>query len=146
MDTKTEDIHIRPCLEADRAAVVRVWRACGLCHPTNDPNKDIDRKVAHSPEGLLVAEAGGLVIGTVMVGYDGHRGWINFLGVLPEWRRRGVGAALLERAEVLLREMDCPKINLQVRSSNLEVITFYEARGYLQEDRANLGRRLVWDR
>jgi ribosomal protein S18 acetylase RimI-like enzyme len=145
MNAKAEGIHIRPFQETDRAAAVRVWLESGLCHPANDPHKDIDRKLGHSPEGFLVAEAEGLVVGTVMAGYDGHRGWINYLGVLPEWQQRGIGGALLERAEALLRAMDCPKINLQVRSTNLEVIAFYEARGYLQEDRANLGRRLVQD-
>jgi ribosomal protein S18 acetylase RimI-like enzyme len=141
-------VQIRAFEETDRAAVVALWHRVGLTRPWNDPDRDIDRKVADSPWGLLVAEDGARVIATAMVGYDGHRGTVNYLGVDPAWRGRGIGGALMDHAEALLLARGCPKINVQVRGDNSEVIAFYEQRGYSLEPPAhavNLGRRLVED-
>jgi ribosomal protein S18 acetylase RimI-like enzyme len=139
-------MHIRPFHPADESAVVALWARCGLTRPWNDPHKDIVRKLAVRPDLFLVAEADGSLIGTVMVGYDGHRGWINYLGVDPDCRRRGVGRALMAEAERLLRLEGCPKINLQVRTGNTEVIEFYRRIGYLMDDVVSMGRRLEHDR
>ena len=141
-------MQIRAFEETDRAAVVALWHRVGLTRPWNDPDRDIDRKVADSPWGLLVAEGGARVIATAMVGYDGHRGTVNYLGVDPAWHGRGIGGALMDHAEALLLARGCPKINVQVRGDNSEVIAFYEQRGYSLEPPAhavNLGRRLVED-
>jgi ribosomal protein S18 acetylase RimI-like enzyme len=138
-------MHIRPFDAADEAAVVALWQRCGLTRPWNDPHKDIRRKLAVRPDLLLVAESDGAVIGTVMVGYDGHRGWINYLGVDPTCRRRGIGRALMDEAERLLRVEACPKINLQVRTSNTEAIEFYRRIGYAMDDVVSFGRRLEHD-
>jgi ribosomal protein S18 acetylase RimI-like enzyme len=138
-------MHIRPFHPADEPAVIALWSRCGLTRPWNDPHKDIARKLAVRPDLFLVAEVDGSVIGTVMVGYDGHRGWINYLGVDPDCRRRGVGRALMTEAERLLRLEGCPKINLQVRTGNTEMIEFYRRIGYATDDVVSMGRRLEHD-
>lgn len=138
-------LSIRPFRAPDGAAVIALWQVCGLVRPQNDPQKDIARKLRVNPEWFLVAEAGGRVVGTVMAGYEGHRGWINYLAVAPAARKRGVGRALVLEAERGLRAAGCPKINLQVRPENKEVIAFYEAIGFSVEGAVSLGKRLERD-
>lgn len=138
-------MHIRPFHPADEPAVVALWDRCGLIRPWNDPHRDIRRKLAVRPDLFLVAELDDAVVGTVMAGYDGHRGWINYLGVDPACRRRGVGRALMAEAERLLRLDGCPKINLQVRTANTEAIEFYRRIGFVMDDVVSLGRRLEHD-
>jgi ribosomal protein S18 acetylase RimI-like enzyme len=138
-------MEIRPFQIADEAAVVSLWQRCGLTRPWNDPAKDIRRKLRVRPDLFLVGVLGGEVVATVMVGYDGHRGWINYLGVAPERRRRGLGRAMMAEAERLLREAGCPKINLQVRTTNQGVIEFYKSIGYALDDVVSLGKRLEHD-
>lgn len=137
---------IRPFEPADEVAVVALWRACGLTRPQNDPHKDIARKRRVNPEWFLVAcDANGRVVGSVMAGYEGHRGWINYLGVAPEWQRGGLGRQLMEAAETRLRAAGCPKINLQVRPDNRAAIAFYERIGFAVEGAVSLGKRLERD-
>jgi ribosomal protein S18 acetylase RimI-like enzyme len=138
-------VTIRPFTVADQEAVVDLWTRCGLVRPWNDPRRDIARKLRVQPELFLVVEIEGAVTGTVMVGYDGHRGWINYLAVDPAARRRGLGRALMAEAERLLRARGCPKINLQVRADNVEVLAFYERIGFAQDAVASLGKRLEND-
>ena len=85
------------------------------------------------------------IVAAVMAGYEGHRGWINYLAVDPGHQRRGLGRAILDAAEARLRASGCPKINLQVRRSNTQVLAFYRAIGYLEDDAVCLGKRLVHD-
>ncbi len=140
-----KQLEIRPfCLE-DSDAVVAIWEACGLTVPWNDPHKDIARKLQVNPELFLVAEQDGRIAGTVMGGYEGHRGWINYLAVAPNSQRRGVGRALMQAVETQLAALGCPKINLQVRSGNTAVIQFYGHLGYHIDDVISLGKRLVSD-
>jgi ribosomal protein S18 acetylase RimI-like enzyme len=129
----------------DQEAVVSLWERCDLVRPWNDPRKDIARKLRVQPELFLVGVHDEVVVATVMVGYDGHRGWINYLGVSPDFRRQGFGRAIMLAAERLLRDRGCPKINLQVRRTNLEVAAFYRAVGYLEDDVISLGKRLESD-
>ncbi len=136
---------IRPFHAADEAAVIALWRACDLVRPWNDPHKDIRRKLRVNPEWFLVGESGGRVVGTVMAGYEGHRGWINYLAVEPGRRRGGLGRALMAEAERVLRAAGCAKINLQVRTGNTGVIAFYERLGYRPDDCVSLGKRLEAD-
>ena len=138
-------IRIRPFVSADTEAVVALWTACGLVRPQNDPRKDIARKLKVNPEWFLVAERGGEIIGVVMAGYEGHRGWINYLGVTPALRRSGLGRRLMDEAEARLRAVGCPKINLQVRPENRDVIAFYESLGFTVEGAVSLGKRLERD-
>jgi ribosomal protein S18 acetylase RimI-like enzyme len=136
---------IRPYRAIDESAVLTLWRACDLVRPWNDPRKDIARKLRVTPEWFLVAERAGRVVGTCMVGYEGHRGWINYLAVLPEHRRGGHGRALMEAAEKILRDAGCAKINLQVRTGNKEAVAFYERIGFTVDDVVSMGKRLETD-
>ena len=125
--------------------MLALWAACDLLRPWNDPDRDIDRKLGQDPRGLLVLEVGSVLVGAVMAGYDGHRGWINYLGVHPDHRRRGYGVRLVAAAEHYLNEMGCPKVNLQIRRSNQQVIDFYGRLGYNTDDVVSMGKRLVVD-
>ena len=127
-----------------------LWRECGLVRPWNDPYKDIARKATVQPELFLVACSGAQddagIVGSAMVGYDGHRGWVYYLAVAPTVQRRAIGRALIARAEQLLLERGCPKLTLMVRSENAAVVAFYRALGYVEDDVAVLGKRLISDR
>lgn len=138
-------MQIRAFREQDEEQVVALWRACGLTRPWNDPHKDIARKLQVQRELFLVGEKDGRVVASVMAGYEGHRGWVNYLAVDPAQRRRGLGARLMRRVEELLETAGCPKLNLQVRTANTEVLSFYRALGYAQDDVIALGKRLIPD-
>jgi ribosomal protein S18 acetylase RimI-like enzyme len=126
----------------DEAALIDLWHRCDLVVPWNDPRRDIAAKLACQPELLLVAECEGSVVGAVMVGYEGHRGWINYLAVAPELRHRGIGRRLMEAAEALLHPLGCQKINLQVRTGNHAAVAFYRRLGYSVDDVIGMGKRL----
>ncbi|OVZ59159.1 GNAT family acetyltransferase [Pigmentiphaga sp. NML080357] len=136
---------IRSYRPADEAAIIALWQACGLTRPWNDPRKDIERKLTAQPELFLVGESGGAPIASAMVGFDGHRGWVYYLAVHPGHQRCGHGRRLMAHAEQLLIERGCPKINLLVRTANGQVIDFYRALGYAQDDVVSLGKRLIPD-
>jgi ribosomal protein S18 acetylase RimI-like enzyme len=138
-------MQIRPFQESDEAAVIALWEACGLTRSWNDPRKDIARKLAVQREWFLVGTHEGRVIAAVMAGYDGHRGWVNYLAVSPGARQQGCGRLLMAEVERLLLAADCPKINLQVRTGNAEVIEFYRRLGYVQDEVVSFGRRLISD-
>ena len=136
---------IRPYRSSDEAALIALWQACGLIRPQNDPRKDIARKLRVNPEWFLVGEGDGRIVAGVMAGYEGHRGWINYLAVSPTHRRAGLGRAMMIEAERLLRAAGCPKINLQVRKENTGVIEFYQRIGFAIDDAVSLGKRLERD-
>ncbi|MDB5326223.1 MAG: GCN5-related N-acetyltransferase [Phycisphaerales bacterium] len=136
---------IRPFQLADETAVIALWQRCDLIRPQNDPAKDIRRKLGERPELFLVAVEGEVVVGSVMAGYEGHRGWINYLACDPAHQRQGIGRTLMAEAERLLRAAGCPKINLQIRSTNSAVIAFYRAIGFGVDDVMSLGKRLEFD-
>ena len=94
---------------------------------------------------MSVGTVDGHVVGTVMAGYEGHRGWINYLAVAPNERGASRGSELMAAAEVRLRNLGCPKINLQVRATNPDAIAFYERIGFIVDDTISLGKRLVID-
>ena len=139
------DLKIREYRESDEAAVVTLWQACDLVVPWNDPRKDISRKLMVQRDLFLVGTLGARLIATAIAGYEGHRGWINYLAVDPEFRGRGYGRDLMAHAETRLKNLGCPKINLQVRSSNLGAIAFYERIGYSIDDVVSMGKRLEAD-
>ena len=136
-------LRIRPFAVEDTEAVIALWRDCDLTRPWNDPARDIDRKLALADDLLLVGTVDDRVVGTVMAGYEGHRGWINYLAVEPTERGAGHGRALMAVAELRLRELGCPKINLQVRATNPDAIAFYERIGFTVDDAVSLGKRLL---
>ena len=140
------ELKIRSFQESDQTAVVALWRECGLVVPRNDPVKDIHRKLLVQRGMFLVGTLGSRLVATVMAGYDGHRGWVNYLAVAPDCRKRGIGRSLMDKAESMLRDLGCPKTNLQVRSSNVDVVQFYKNIGYSVDDVVSMGKRLEKDR
>lgn len=138
-------ITIRPFALADTQAVIDLWTLCDLIRPWNNPHKDIQRKLSTQADLFLVACHQETVIGSAMVGYDGHRGWVYYLAVHPKQQRQGVGQALMQKAEELLTARACPKIQLLVRKSNSAVVEFYEELGYEASDALVLGKRLIED-
>jgi ribosomal protein S18 acetylase RimI-like enzyme len=138
-------MNIRPFHIDDQTALIALWQEVGLATPQNDPRKDIQRKLDVDPELLFVATENGLIVGSVMAGYEGHRGWINYLAVSPDFQRQGIASQLMGRAESDLLLKGCPKINLQVRAINHSVLAFYAALGYLDDNVIGLGKRLMQD-
>lgn len=139
------ELHIRPYQEPDADAVVALWLACDLTRPWNDPHKDIARKLQVQRELFLVGTLNGRIVASVMAGYEGHRGWINYLAVHPECQRRQFGRALMDAVQQRLLALGCPKINLQVRGTNAQALTFYRSLGYAVDDVVSLGKRLIPD-
>lgn len=136
---------IRPYRPKNRDSLIALWLHSELTRPWNDPGRDIDRKLEVDPENLLVLDAEGEILGSVMVGYEGHRGWVNYLAVHPSHQRQGWARQLMDQAETRLRELGCPKINLQVRSSNTSALEFYSRIGFVVDDVVSLGKRLEVD-
>lgn len=136
---------IRAFEERDRSAVIDLWQRCDLTRSWNDPGRDIDRKLTVQRDLFVVGEVAGLVVASVMAGFDGHRGWMNYLAVDPEHRGGGYGQALVAHVEDALQALGCPKVNLQVRTSNAEVLAFYASLGYTSDDAVSLGKRLIED-
>lgn len=140
---------IRAYTDADRSAVVALWQACGLTRPWNDPLKDIARKLRVQADWFLVGVEGegadSALVASAMFGYDGHRGWVHYLAVRPDRQAGGLGAALMAHGEALLLAAGCPKVNLLVRTSNQQVIAFYQRLGYGIDEVTSLGKRLIPD-
>ena len=136
-------MHIRPYTDADEQAVIALWREVLPPNaPHNDPATSIRNKLAVERDLFFIAEVQEAVVGTVMGGYDGHRGWIYSVAVSPAHRRGGVGSALLRRMEAALKARGCLKVNLQVRTSNVEVVAFYQQLGFAVEELISMGKRL----
>jgi len=138
-------MEIRPFHPADEPAVIQLWMQCGLVVPQNNPRFDIERKLWVAPELFLVGTLGSEIIATVMAGYDGHRGNINYLAVAPEYQRRHYGRQMMDHVERILRDCGCPKINLCVRATNQSVVAFYQRLGFVCEPVLTMGKRLVVD-
>jgi len=136
---------IRPYGDADEAQVIALWQACELTRAWNDPHQDIERKLGTQADWFLVGVLDDQVIATAMFGYDGHRGWMNYLAVAPEHQGRGYARALIAHGETLLKAAGCPKLNLQIRSGNAKVLAFYQHLGYSQDDVLSMGKRLIAD-
>ena len=131
-------ITIRPFLTEDEEQTIALWHKCSLVVPWNDPNTDIERKMAYQPDLFLVAVQEGWIVGTVMAGYDGHRGWLFYLAS----DRLGAGKLLVDEAERRLLKLGCQKINLQVRTTNKQMIRYYQKLGYRIDDVVGMGKRL----
>lgn len=139
------DLKIRSYLIEDRDQLISLWDACGLIVPQNDALKDIERKLDVDPDLFLVGLLDQEIVATVMGGYEGHRGWINYLAVKPSERRKGYGQQIMMAVEARIKKRGCPKINLQVRAKNQDAIAFYAALGYDIDDVVGLGKRLKND-
>ena len=145
MDGASRDDRVLPFEERFRSEVIALWEKCGLTRPWNDPDKDIDRKLTDENGAFFVLLRGDRLIGSVMAGYDGHRGSINYLCVDPDYQTAGLGKMLMSRCEAFLTARGCPKINLMVRQGNEKVLRFYEQLGYAEEKAVSLGKRLIPD-
>ena len=140
---KSPALSVRPFEDDDEPAVVALWRAC-FPHdpPRNEPVLMIQRKCQVQRDLFLVGLHDEKLVATALAGYDGVRGWVYHLATAPEYRRRGIGRSMMAEVEHRLAAIGCPKLNLQVRSTNRHVVAFYEALGYGQEDRLSFGKLL----
>ena len=116
---------LRAFRAADQAQVIALWHACGLTRPWNDPAKDIARKRSVQPELFLVIEDAGRIVASAMFGFDGHRGWVNYLAVAPAWRRRGLARRLMAEGESRLTALGCPKLSLQERHDRRQLAALF---------------------
>lgn len=133
---------IRPYRESDEPEVIALWHTCGLVVPWNDPKQDIQLKLQVQPDLFLVGLVDAQVVAAVMAGYEGHRGWLNYLAVAPAYQRQGIGRQMVEAATAKLKAIDCPKINLQIRTSNPTAIEFYRRLGFQIDQVVSMGKRL----
>lgn len=138
-------MRIRPFEEADEPAVIDLWHRCGLLRPWNDPHKDIARKLKVQRDLFLVGLIDGVIVAAAMSGYDGHRAWVNYLAIDPQQRRRGLGRAMMDEIEQRVQALGCPKVNLQIRRDNLDVVRFYQSLGYVEDAAISMGKRLEKD-
>ncbi len=137
---------IRNFQAEDSDQVIALWQESGLTRPWNDPLLDIERKQKLADDLFLVGvDSTDRIIASVMGGYDGHRGWMNYLAVAPAHRRHGLAGALIENLEGRLVQAGCPKINLQIRTDNVEVRAFYESLGFTEDAVISMGKRLISD-
>jgi alkanesulfonate monooxygenase SsuD/methylene tetrahydromethanopterin reductase-like flavin-dependent oxidoreductase (luciferase family)/ribosomal protein S18 acetylase RimI-like enzyme len=136
-----DDLHIHEFRPDDAAAVAALWRRVFPDEsPWRAPEAVFARRRTRQRELFLVAMSGDVVVGTTLAGYDGHRGWLYRVAVAPAMRRHGIGRALVREAELRLRQLGCPKINLQIEGTNRDVVGFYEHLGYAVEDRVSMGK------
>ena len=136
---------IRPFTIEDEKAVIELWQKCSLVRPWNNPELDIKRKLKVNPELFLLGTLKGKIIATVMGGYEGHRGWVNYLAVDPSSQRKGFGRQLMAEIEKELLTLGCPKINLQVRNANTSALEFYSRIGYKNDNVVSMGKRIIPD-
>lgn len=144
-DSVKRPLVIRPFHVNDSAAVITLWQACGLTRPWNDPQKDIDRKLTTQPELFFIGLIDEAVMASAMFGYDGHRGWVNYLAVAPDYQGHGYGKDIMQAGERALTALGCAKLNLQIRSDNLAAARFYQSAGYVPDDVVSFGKRLIAD-
>ena len=138
-------IKIRQYAASDQERVIRLWELCALTRQWNNPIKDIQRKLTVQSELFLVLEKDGEILGSIMGGFDGHRENVNYLGIHPDHKNKGLGKLLMNRIEVELIKMGCPKINLMVRDANIDVQQFYKVIGYKEQKVVVFGKRLIPD-
>ena len=136
------DFIVRSYRESDKEYVIQLWKECELVVPWNDPQQDIERKQSVQSELFLIGLINDEIIATAMAGYDGHRGWVYYLAVKPKYQQQDIGKKIMKEAEARLLSLGCPKLNIMVRSTNLEVINFYKSIGYKIDAVTSLGKRL----
>ena len=138
-------LKLEPFRESYRGDVIALWESCELTRPWNNPDLDIDRKLSVDPENFVLGFRDDELVATMMVGYEGHRGWVNYLAVSPRHQGAGIGRQMMVAAEQMLLDVGCPKLNLQVRDTNHSVLAFYKALGYQVDEAVSLGKRLIPD-
>ena len=138
-------ITYRKFKKTDTDAVIKLWKTCKLIVTWNDPLKDIRRKLSVKDNLFIIGEINKKIIATAMAGYDGHRGYIYYLAVLPEHQKKRIGSSILSIIEQKLYKLGCPKINLFVRNTNIKVKAFYKTNNYEMQDSQIYGKRLIKD-
>jgi ribosomal protein S18 acetylase RimI-like enzyme len=136
---------VRKFRPADESEVINLWRQCGLIVPWNNPETDIQRKLSTTPDLFFVGVLDDELIASCMAGYDGHRGWIYFLAVKDSFQRKGFASRLIDHTESELIKLGCPKVELMVRKTNKNVISFYQSVGYDSDPVTVLSKRLIKD-
>jgi len=136
-------LQIRSYRADDEATLIRLWQQCGLIVPWNNPQADIARKAADSPDLFFVGTTDEGLVASCMAGYDGHRGWIYYLAVDDTWQRQGIATRMVRHAETELLNRGCPKIDLMVRNTNQAVLAFYKSIGYADDPVVVLSKRLI---
>jgi hypothetical protein len=137
-------VAVRPYEARDEEKLIRLWEQVFPNAPAhNRPCNDIALKLKVQPELLFVATQANQIIGSAMAGFDGHRGWVYYVAVHHDYRRKGIGTALMKQVESALKAIGCPKLNLQIRADNHQVQAFYESLGYWVEERISMGKKLA---
>ena len=136
---------IRSFTIEDEKAVIELWQKCDLVRSWNNPRADIVRKLKVNPELFVVGVLDGKIIAAAMGGYEGHRGWVNYLAIDPSYQRKGFGRQIMQDIEKRLLALGCPKVNLQVRTGNISALEFYNRIGYKDDNVISLGKRLISD-
>lgn len=142
MGAKGDAIVIDTLSDADARVAVQLWEEVDLTRPWNDAQADFLRAVNGKSSAVLGLRDSGILVGTVMVGVDGHLGWVYYLAVKPGYRGRGLGRRLMSGAETWLRQHGAPKVQFMVRSESTEIVDFYTHLGYIPQYVQVLGRRL----
>jgi ribosomal protein S18 acetylase RimI-like enzyme len=127
-------INCRKATLDDTTQIIEIWEGAKLTRPWNNPNDDIKNALTTPTSTILLLCADSQIIGTVMVGYDGHRGWIYYLAVRNEFQKKGYGKQLVQEAEKWLKSRNVPKVNLMIRNSNEAVKSFYESCKYKDDE------------
>jgi ribosomal protein S18 acetylase RimI-like enzyme len=138
-------VKIRSFTIEDEKAVIELWQKCDLVRSWNNPRADIVRKLKVNPELFVVGVLDGKIIAAAMGGYEGHRGWVNYLAIDPSYQHKGFGRQIMQDIEKRLLALGCPKINLQVRNGNTSALEFYNRIGYKDDNVISLGKRLISD-
>jgi ribosomal protein S18 acetylase RimI-like enzyme len=136
------DLVIRKYEEKDEEQVINLWKQCNLIVPQNDPHENIKKKMEFQPNLFFIGTVNNEVVASIMIGYEGYRGWINYIAVIPEYRNKGFGRQLVNKAIDELKKLGCLKVNLQVRKYNKDVIEFYENLGFSNDRVVSLGKHL----
>ncbi|MEO9470402.1 GNAT family acetyltransferase [Parasphingorhabdus sp.] len=135
-------MEISTASESDVDNVIALWKACDLTRPWNDPKADYQLALATETSDILLARREGALIASIMVGFDGHRGWVYYLAVAPKHRRDGLGRIMMGAAEDWLKHRNAPKVQLMVREDNAQAIGFYKALGYETQPVVTIGKRI----
>jgi ribosomal protein S18 acetylase RimI-like enzyme len=135
-------MHQRECTIEDMETIVALWERCGLARPWNNPRDDFAKALQTPTATVIVGEEGSAMVATVMVGFDGHRGWIYYLAVDPPHQGSGRGRTMMNAAELWLKERGAPKLQLMVREENASALGFYDRLGLSRQPVAVFGKRL----
>lgn len=145
MQTEPIQVKCRIAEVSDSEQVLALWQECGLVGPQSNPSLDFLCKYQFDSQRFLVIQAGDMIIGSIMYGYDGHLGSINYLAVLPQYQKLGIASLLLKEAELQLKKLNCSKINLLIKNSNTGVAEFYQKNNYRVDPVLCMSKKLVRD-